>query len=82
VAQRPGHPEAIGREPAWRIYMRTAWAAAVICHHGEDGDVKNPTAKPGGCSSSDYSLDEFIAGWTLSLDISQWIRGQTEHAAN
>jgi len=64
-----------------RIYMRTASAPAVIVITGPRmANVKDPTANPDPVPVP-TSLDEFIAGWTLTLDISQWIRGQTEHAA-
>ena len=64
-----------------RIYMHTASAPAVIVITGPRmTNVKDPTANPEPVPVP-TSLDEFIAGWTLTLDISQWIRAQTEHAA-
>ena len=64
-----------------RIYLRTASAPAVIVITGPRMvNVKDPTANPEPVPVP-TSLDEFIAGWTLTLDIDQWIREQTEHAA-
>ena len=64
-----------------RIYMRTASAPAVIVITGPRMvNVKDPTANPEPVPVP-TSLDEFIAGWTLTLDINHWIRAQTEHAA-
>jgi hypothetical protein len=64
-----------------RIYMRTALAPAVIVITGPRMvNVKDPTANPEPVPVP-TSLDEFTAGWTLTVDISQWIRQQTEHAA-
>ena len=64
-----------------RIYLRTATAPAVIVITGPRmANVRNPTANPEPVPVP-TSLDEFIAGWTLTVDISQWIRKQTEHAA-
>jgi hypothetical protein len=64
-----------------RIYMHTASAPAVIVITGPRMvNVKDRSANPEPVPVP-TSLDEFIAGWTLPLDISQWIRAQTEHAA-
>ena len=43
-------------------------------------NAKDPTANPEPVPVP-TSLDEFIAGWTLTRDISQWIRAQTDQAA-
>ena len=64
-----------------RIYMHTASAPAVIVITGPRmTNVKDPTANPEPVPVP-TSLDEFIAGWTLTLDITDWIRAQTAHAA-
>jgi hypothetical protein len=64
-----------------RIYMSTASAPAVIVITGPSMvNVKDPTANPEPVPVP-TSLEEFIAGWTSTLDINQWIRGQTERAA-
>ncbi len=64
-----------------RIYLRTASAPAVIViTRPIMVNVKDPTANPEPVPVP-MSLDEFIAGWTLTGDISEWIRAQTEHAA-
>jgi hypothetical protein len=64
-----------------RIYMRTASAPAVMVITGPRMvNAKDPTANPEPVPVP-TSLDEFTAGWTLTLDISHWIRGQTEPAA-
>ena len=65
-----------------RIYMRTASApAAIVITRPRMVNAKDPTANPEPVPVP-ASLDEFIAGWTLPLDISQWIRERTEHAAS
>ena len=59
-----------------RIYLRTASAPAVIVITGPRMvNVKDPTANPEPVPVP-TSLDEFIAGWTLTLDISQWIESR------
>jgi hypothetical protein len=64
-----------------RIYVRTASAPAVIVITAPRmTNVKDPTANPEPVPVP-TSLDEFIAGWPLTVDISQWIREQTEHGA-
>jgi hypothetical protein len=40
-------------------------------------NLKDPTANPEPVPIP-TSLDEFDAGWTLDVDISEWIRAQTE----
>ena len=78
---RPGHPEAIGREPAWPDLPAHRNGARRDCYHGAGMvNSKDLTANPEPVPVP-TSLDEFIAGWTLTLDIEQWIRAQTEHAA-
>ena len=64
-----------------RIYLRAASAPAVIVITSPRmANAKDPTANPEPVPVP-TSLDEFIAGWTLTTDISQWIRAQTERAA-
>jgi hypothetical protein len=64
-----------------RVYLRTASAPAVIVITAPRmANEKDPTANPEPVPVP-TSLDEFVAGWTTTLDISQWIRAQTEHAA-
>ena len=61
-----------------RIYLRTASAPAVIVITGPRMvNAKDPTANPEPVPVP-TSLDEFVAGWTTPLDISQWIREQNE----
>jgi hypothetical protein len=63
-----------------RIYMRTTSApAAIVITAPRMVNVKDPTGNPEPVPVP-ASLDEFIAGWTLTVDISQWIRQQTEQA--
>ena len=64
-----------------RIYLRTASAPAVIVITAprmvnEKDSTANPEPVP-----VPTALNEFMAGWTLTLDISQWIREQTKHPA-
>jgi len=64
-----------------RIYMRTASEPTVIVITAPHmANVKDRTANPEPVPVP-ASLDEFIAGWTSTLDISQWIREQTAPAA-
>ena len=64
-----------------RIYLRTGSAPAVIVITAPRmGNVKDPTANPEPVAVP-TSLDEFMAGWTLTVDISHWIREQTTHPA-
>lgn len=61
-----------------RIYLRTASAPAVIVITGPRMvHAKDSTANPEPVPVP-TSLDEFIAGWTLTIDINQWMREQTE----
>jgi hypothetical protein len=63
-----------------RIYLRTASAQAVIVITSPRmANATDPTANPDPVPVP-TSLDEFVAGWTTSVDISQWIREQTGHA--
>jgi hypothetical protein len=43
-------------------------------------NAQDPTANPEPAPVP-TSLDEFVAGWTLTADISAWIRARTKHAA-
>jgi hypothetical protein len=64
-----------------RIYLRTVSAPAVIVITAPwMANAKDPTANPEPVAVP-TSLDEFVAGWTTPIDIRQWIREQTEHAA-
>ena len=64
-----------------RIYLRTASAPAVIVITTPAmANAKDLTANPEPVPVP-TSLDEFIAGWTLTDDIIEWIRAQTRHAA-
>ena len=64
-----------------RIYMHTASAPAVIVITGPRMvNLKDRSANPEPVPVP-TSLDQFIAGWTLTRDISEWIREQTEPAA-
>jgi hypothetical protein len=75
--------EGISRPPCQhgRIYLRTASAPAVIVITTPAmANAKDLTANPEPVPVP-ASLDEFIAGWTLTDDISEWIRAQTKHAA-
>jgi hypothetical protein len=63
-----------------RIYLKTASApAAIVITAPRMANPKDPSANPEPVPVP-TSLDEFIAGWTTTLDISEWIRNQTEHA--
>jgi hypothetical protein len=60
-----------------RIYLRTASAPAVIVITPPwMANARDPTANPDPAPVP-TSLDQFVAGWTTTLDISQWIREQT-----
>jgi len=62
-----------------RISLRTASApAAIVITAPMMANVKDSTANPEPVPVP-TSLDQFIAGWTLTSDISQWIRQQTDH---
>jgi hypothetical protein len=64
-----------------RIYLGTASAPAVIVITAPRmANAKDPTANPEPVPVP-ASLDEFVAGWTMTLDINEWIREQTKHAA-
>jgi len=64
-----------------RIYLKTASAPAVIVITAPQmANAKDRTANPEPVPVP-TSLDEFIAGWTTTVDIGEWIRNQTEHAA-
>ena len=64
-----------------RIYLKTASAPAVIVITAPQmANPKDPTANPEPVPVP-TSLDEFISGWTTTVDISEWIRNQTEHTA-
>ena len=64
-----------------RIYLRTASApAAIVITAPNMANARDPTANPEPVPVP-TSLDEFVAGWTTPVDISQWIREQTQHAA-
>ena len=64
-----------------RIYPRTASAPAVIVITAPSmANAKDLAANPEPVPVP-TSLDEFVAGWTTQVDIGQWIREQTEHAA-
>ena len=59
-----------------RIYVRTASAPAVIViTEPWMANAKDPTANPPPVAIP-TSLDEFVAGWTTTVDINQWIREQ------
>ena len=64
-----------------RIYPKTASAPAVIVITAPwMTNLKDSSANPEPVPIP-TSLDEFIAGWTTTVDIGEWIRNQTEHAA-
>jgi hypothetical protein len=64
-----------------RIYLRTPSAPAVIViTEPWMANAKDPSANPPPARIP-TSLDEFVAGWTTTLDVSQWIREQTKGAA-
>ncbi|HEU4926221.1 MAG TPA: hypothetical protein VFT24_04190 [Vicinamibacterales bacterium] len=64
-----------------RIYVKTASAPAVIVITAPQmANPKDPAANPEPVPVP-TSLDEFISGWTTTVDIGEWIRNQTEHAA-
>ena len=64
-----------------RIYLRTPSAPAVIVITAPNmANAKDLNANPEPVPVP-TSLDEFVAGWTTTLDIDQWIRAQTERAA-
>ena len=64
-----------------RIYLKTASAPAVIVITAPRmANPKDPAANPEPVPVP-TSLDEFIAGWTTTLDISEWMQNQMEHAA-
>jgi hypothetical protein len=64
-----------------RIYLKTASAPAVIVITAPHmANTKDRTANPEPVPVP-TSLDEFIAGWTTTLDISEWIHQQTGHEA-
>ena len=64
-----------------RIYLPTASAPAVIVITAPRMvSATDPTANPEPVPVP-TSLDQFIAGWTLTRDISEWIREQTEPGA-
>ncbi len=63
-----------------RIYLRTESAPAVIVITAPwMANAKDPAANPEPVPVP-ASLDAFVAGWTTSLDISQWIRAQAGRA--
>ena len=64
-----------------RIYLRTESAPAVIVITSPRmANAKDRTANPEPVPVP-ASLDAFIACWTTTVDIMEWIRAQTEHAA-
>ena len=64
-----------------RIYLRTASAPAVIVITAPRmTNAKDRTANPEPVPVP-TSLNEFIAGWTLTEDINEWIRAQTGRTA-
>ena len=59
----------------------TASAPAVIVITAPHmANAKDLTANPEPVPAP-TSLDEFLAGWTTTVEISEWIRAQTERAA-
>jgi len=61
-----------------RIYPRTASnPAAIVITAPRMVNLKEPNANPEPVPIP-TSLDEFVAGWTTTVDISEWIRTQTE----
>jgi hypothetical protein len=63
-----------------RIYLKTESAPAVIVVTAPNmANSHDPTANPEPVPVP-TSLDQFIAGWTLPLDVNEWIRNQTERA--
>src|SRR5713101_984648 len=53
---RPGHPETIGREPAWPDLSAHRVGARRDCYHGaEDGEHEGCDRQPGACAGSDLS---------------------------
>jgi hypothetical protein len=63
-----------------RIYLKTASAPTVIViTTPRMANANDPTANPKPVPVP-TSLDEFIAGWTTTVDIGEWIRNQGEHA--
>jgi hypothetical protein len=64
-----------------RIYLKTASAPTVIVITAPRmANAKDPTANPEPVLIP-TSLDEFIAGWTTTVDVGEWIRHQGKHAA-
>lgn len=64
-----------------RIYLKTASAPTVIVITAPRmANTKDSTANPEPVPVP-TSLDEFIAGWTTTVDVGEWIRNQGKHAA-
>ena len=64
-----------------RIYLKTASAPTVIVITAPRmANAKDSTANPEPVPVP-TSLDEFIAGWTTTVDVGEWIRNQEKHAA-
>jgi hypothetical protein len=64
-----------------RIYLRTASAPAVIVITAPwMANARDPAANPDPVPIP-TSLDAFVAGWTTSLDINQWLREQAARTA-
>ncbi len=63
-----------------RIYLPTDSApTAIVITPPRMVNVKEPDANPEPVPVP-TSLDQFVAGWTTTVDISEWVRAQTAHA--